>query len=191
MIKGIIVVIFTFLLAGCIAKPTHTMSSYELHLEPAVTKSVSKGSKVIKIKYPTALGNLNSSRIFYKKDGKVSYYLYSKWSSALNRLIYKDILLALKNSNRYKDVLSYSSSAIADRYLEVEIIDFYHVVNANASYAKVAIDIKVIDAKSSKIVKTKSYRYKKDLNIANAQNFVNSAKEALREFLVDLNRDLR
>ena len=185
--KRVVSIIFAiFLITGCIPKATHQINTYDLSVNIDTT-STKRVNKVLKVKYPMALGAINSSRIFYKKDGITSYYLYSRWSDSLSRLIYKDILTALQNSKKYKDVIGYSSSARADLSLEVEIVDFYHIVeNSNTSYALITINVRYLDEKTQKIVKSKVFRYKKYLDNANAKSFVKAAKEALREFLIEL-----
>ena len=182
MKKSILLLISIFLLTSCIPKSSHQINSYDLYIDINPKNNI-KSNKVIKVKYPTALGPIGGSKIYYKRDGITSYYLYSIWSSSLTRLIYKDILLALQNSKKYKEVLGYNSSAKADIILETEIIDFYHIVDNNSSYAKITINIKYIDANSKKVIKSQTFTYKKYLKNANAKSFIEGAKTALREFL--------
>jgi len=184
--RVLLLTFIAFTISGCIPKATHEMSSYDLYISNSTNRNSSKSNKILKVKFPIALATLNSSRIFYKKDGITSYYLYSRWSSSLNRLLYRDILLSLQKSNSYKDVIGYSSDARVDIYLETEIIDFYHIVEKESSYAKITINIKYIDAKSNNLIKSRTFDFKKYLDNANAKSFVNGAKEALREFLSNL-----
>jgi len=186
MMNKIVILFLVFIITGCIPKPIHQMNSYDLYVKSSTIKSVFRNNKVLKVKFPIALGTLNSSRIFYKKDGITSYYLYNRWSSSLNRLIYRDILVSLQNNKKYKNVVSYSSSSKVDLYLEIEIIDFYHVVTKYNSYAKININVKFIDANNNNIIKSRTFEFKKYLESANAKSFVKGAKEALIELIENL-----
>lgn len=181
--KKVTFFILLFILQGCIPKATHKLNSYDLYISNSNIQSI-KTNKVIKIKYPTAIGSIGGSRIYYKRDNTTNYYLYSRWSNSLISMIYKDILTNLRG--RYKSVVGYDSSAKADILLETQIIDFYHILNRNNSYVKITINVRFIDSKSKKIVKEKLFSYKKEIATANAKNFVLSAKKTLREFIGDL-----
>jgi len=183
--KIILLSLALVLITSCMPKATHKINSYDLSVNVNST-NYTKVNKVLKVKYPVALGAINSSRIFYKKGAITSYYLYSRWSNPLSRLLYKDILTTLQNSKRYKSVIGYSSSARADLSLEIEIIDFYHIVEDNSSYALITINVRYIDENTQKIIKQKRFSYKKYLAKADAKSFVAGAKEALKEFLQEL-----
>jgi len=178
---SIVVALFT----GCVPKSNYKMSIYNLDVTVSDINSP-KNNKVIMVKYPDVLGPIGGSRIYYKRDNETNYYLYSRWSGSLSSLIYKDILTSLQNSNRFKSVVGYNSSADANIVLEIQIIDFYHIVDKTTSYVKITIGIKYIDKNSGKIIKSRVYSYKKDIPIANAKNFVIISKEALKEFLSQL-----
>ncbi len=180
-----IIAIFAIILSGCIPKPVHTLKSYDLTINNNF-KSNKKINKVLKVKYPTALGAIGSSKIYYKKDDITSYYLYSKWSDTLSRLIYKDILISLQNSKKYRSVIGYNSSAKADIILETQIVNFYHIIDNNSSYAQITINIKYIDANSQNIIKSKVFSYKIPVENKNAKSFVVAVKEVLKEFLAKL-----
>jgi len=61
-------------------------------------------NKVLKVKYPTTLSNFGSSRIYFKKDGITSYYLYSRWSDSFSKILYKNLLENLEDAKIFKSV---------------------------------------------------------------------------------------
>ena len=183
MKKHLILSIF-LLLSGCSIK-NHTLNSYDLSVENRYQTN-RHINKVLQIRYPTALNALGSSKIFYKRDGITSYYLYSHWDSSLNKIIYSEMLKNILNSNKYKAVVGFNSGAKADLILETEIIDFYHIVNGTNSYAKVTISAKLLDANSEKIIKSRVFSYKLNVKELNAKGFVEASKEAVNMFIKDL-----
>ena len=185
MRKFIYILISLLFFSGCIPKTTHTLKSYDLSVD-ADTKSYRKYNKVLLVKYPTVLGAIGGSRIYYKRDGVTSYYLYSTWSKSLSRLIYKDILENLQKSNRFKEVVGYDSSANANLILEISVVNFYHIVDKDSSYALITFSVKLIDARSYNVIKSKMFEYKKPLNEANAKSFVATSREVIKEFIRDL-----
>ena len=183
MKKFLIVPIF-IILSGCSVK-NHTINSYDLSVENSHLAS-KHYNKVLQIRYPNALNALGSSKIFYKRDGITSYYLYSHWNSPLNKIIYSELLKNLLNSKKYRAVVGYNSGAKVDLILETNIIDFYHIVNGNSSYAKIAISAKLIDASSNKIIKSRVFNYKLNVKKLNAKEFVKTAQRAVDMFVKDL-----
>ena len=173
------------LITGCSVKTT-TLNSYDLSTNSSISSVKHHKNRVLKVKYPSALDALGSSKIFYKRDGITSYYLYSQWSAPLNRLIYSQLIKNLSNSNSFKSVVGYSSEVSPDLNLETQIIDFYNVVEGEDSYADISIKVRLINAKNEKIVKEKLFHYKLKVEELNAKSFISTAKMAIEEF----NRDL-
>jgi ABC-type uncharacterized transport system auxiliary subunit len=182
--RYLIIALIVLFLSGCIPK-THTLSIYSLneHSSVKVNKVL---NKTVKINYPNAINGLGGSRIYYNDNSKTGYYLYSRWSSSLNRIIYSNILLNMQESSRYRYVVGYGSSAKANRVLEIEILKFNHIINNEGSYAKSSFNVRVIDSKSGRVLKSKIFRYTAALQEKNAAAFVRGAKENLKHFLNDL-----
>ena len=178
------------LITGCSVKTT-TLNSYDLSTNTSISSLKQHKNIVLKVKYPSALDALGSSKIFYKKDGITSYYLYSQWSAPLNRLIYSQLIKNLCNSNSFKSVVGYSSEVSSDLNLEVQIIDFYHIVEDNNSYADISIKARLINEKNSKIVKEKLFHYRINVDELNAKGFISTARVAIEEFNRDLINFLR
>ncbi len=188
--KRVYIIIFViFIFNGCIPKSKHQINLYNIS-QCANISGTTKVNKILKLRYPLSLGAFGGSRIYYKRGGLTSYYQYSRWSDSLNSMIYKSILETLLKSKKYKDVISYNSSIKADLVLEVNILDFYHIVDNNKSYLLVKIAIKLTDEKSAKLIKSKLFTYKKELKVANAKNLYKVAKELLNNFLIELTEEL-
>ena len=178
------------LVTGCSVKTT-TLNSYDLSTNSSISSVKQHKNIVLKVKYPSALDALGSSKIFYKRDGVTSYYLYSQWSAPLNRLIYSQLVKNLSSSNVFKSVVGYSSEVNSDLILETQIIDFYNVVDGENSYADISIKVRLINTKNEKIVKEKLFHYSLNVDKLNAKSFISTAKEAVEEFNRDLINFLR
>lgn len=180
----LIVTLIVLFLSGCIPK-THTLSIYSLN-EHSSVKADKVLNQTVKINYPNAINGLGGSRIYYNDNSKTGYYLYSRWSSSLNRMVYSNMLLNMQESSRYRYVVGYETSAKADRVLEVEILEFKHIINSEGSYAKASFNVRVIDSKSGRVLKSKVFRYTTALQEKNAAAFVMGSKENLKHFLNEL-----
>ena len=176
--------ILLFLLSGCIPK-THTLHLYNLSVESS-HKEVSKSNITLKVNYPTALNALSGSRIYYNDNSKIGYYLYSRWSSSLNKMLYSDIITNLQSNGKYRYVVGYNSIAKADYELEVEIDSFNHIIKGDQSYANIKLNVKLIESSSGKVVKQRVFRYKIPLEAKNAAAFAKGAKQAVKDFIDDL-----
>jgi len=169
--------------SGCAVK-THKLNIYDLSSNVQISTNRHSNS-VLMVKYPHSLGAIGGSRIYYKKGDLTSYYLYSSWSQSLNRMIYSEVLKTLSNSHKYKSVIGFNSSAKADLNLEIEILDFYHIVEDSNSYADISIAVKLIDSNGN-ILKDRVFKYKIDIDEVNAQGFIKASKEAINRFLQEL-----
>ena len=178
------------LITGCSVKTT-PINSYDLSTRYQVSSVKQHKNRVLMVKYPSSLDALGSSKIFYKRDGEVSYYLYSQWSAPLNRLIYSQLVKNIATSNLFESVVGYSSEVSSDLNLETQIIDFYHVVNGENSYADISIKARLVNAYSEKIVKEKLFHYRLNVEKLNAKSFISTAKKAIEEFNRDLIKSLR
>jgi len=185
--KKTILLTTILLITGCSVK-TNTLNSYDLSINYSKVLVKKHKNRVLMIKYPSSLDALGSSKIFYKRDGITSYYLYSQWSAPLNKLLYSQLLKNITNENIFKSVVGYSSEVSPDLNLETQIIDFYHIVKGNISYADISIKVRLINAKNSKILKEKLFHYKLKVKKLNAKSFIATAKKAITEFNLDLEK---
>ncbi len=173
------------IISGCSIK-SHKLSSYDLQTEVNVHMQKRYPNSVLMVKYPSSLGAFGGSRIYYKRDGLTSYYLYSQWSQSLNRIIYNQLLKELESSNLFKAVVGFNSGVKANMELETEILKFYHIVTDSGSYSNIEIVVKLIDANSKSVIKVKRFSYKDTIKEANAKEFVKKSEEALRRFIKEL-----
>jgi len=173
------------LINGCSIKTT-TLNSYDISSNSDISSLRVHNNTVLMVNYPQSLDALGSSKIFYKRDGVTSYYLYSQWSAPLNRLIYSELIKSLTNSHTFKSVIGYNSDANSDLILETQIMDFYHIIENGNSYADISIKVRLIDAKKSNIIKEKIFKYKLKVDELNAKSFISIAKKAIEEFKIDL-----
>ncbi len=171
-------------MSGCIPK-RETMHIYSLSVTSS-HKASTKSNSTLKVNYPTSLNGVGGSRIYYSDNSRVGYYLYSRWSSSLNRMLYSNILANLQESGKYKYVVGYSSGAKADRELEVAILSFNHIIEGESSRTDIKIDAKLIDSKSGRVIKQKRFSYTTPLEAKSAAAFVKGAKEDMARFIDEL-----
>ena len=188
--KKYILLTTILIMTGCSIKTT-PLNSYDLSGNSFISSAKEHKNRVLKVKYPSSLDALGSSKIFYKRDGVTSYYLYSQWSAPLNRLIYSQLVKNITASNRFKSVVGYSSEVSPDLNLETQIIDFYHVVEGENSYADISVKARLVNAKNAKIVKEKLFHYILNVENLNAKSFISTAKKAIEKFNQDLIKFLR
>ncbi len=183
--KKTILLTTILLITGCSVKTT-TLKSYDLSSNVNIASLKVHNNRVLMVNYPVSLDALGSSKIFYKRAGITSYYLYSQWSSPLNRLIYSQLIKNLTNAHIFKSVIGYNSEANSDVILETQIIDFYHIIDGDKSYADISIKARLINAKNSNIIKEKLFHYRLNVDKLNAKSFIATAKKAIAEFNKDL-----
>jgi len=172
------------LLSGCIPK-TEILHLYSLKVESSFT-APQKSNSTLKVDYPTALNGLSGSRIYYNDNSKVGYYLYSRWESSLNRMLYSITLTNLQKRGSYKYVIGYNSSAQADYELELEIDSFEHIIKGNNSFAQIELNVRLIESQTTRVVKQKTFHYQIPLENKNAKAFVKGARKAMEEFIEEL-----
>ena len=183
-LRYLLYIIISLFISGCIPK-TETMHIYSLSVT-SMHKASTKSNLTLKVNYPVAINGVGGSRIYYSDNSRVGYYLYSRWNSSLNRMLYSNILANLQESGKYKYVVGYSSVAKADRELEIEILSFNHIIEGESSRTDIKIDVKLIDSKSGKVVKQKRFHYTTPLEAKNAAAFVKGAKEDMARFIDSL-----
>ncbi len=187
--RKIFLLLIVLFISGCAIK-THQINSYDLESKINLHFNKKYPNRVLMVDYPNSLGPFGGSKIYYKRDGITSYYLYSKWSESLNKMVYKQLLSSLEDANLFKSVVGFNSTAKADTVLETNIESFYHIVKDDNSYADIEIAVKLIDANSGKVINSKKYIYNLIMQEANAKEFRAKAKEALKRFTKELIEDL-
>jgi len=177
-----------FLLSGCSFKTSAPMTEYTLSARPVEAVSSSKyRNKAIKVTYPDSLKEKLSRSINYSYSLSDSgVYQNSEWSNSIPRLIQGTVIEALDQSQLFKGVLPFSSTAYEDYRLESTVYDFSHHVRGEESYAIVSIRFTLIDTKTGKMTKTRRFSYKEYTKTVDARGFVEAADIAMSKLVRDL-----
>ena len=179
-------IIVLLLLQGCIPKSS-VLHLYNININQEF-KAATTQPITVKVAYPTALNGVGGSRIYYNDNGRVGYYLYNRWSSSFNKLLFTNIFNTLEKSRKYRYIVAYNSTAKADRVLEISILSFYHLIENEQSIAVARFKVTLIDTNSGRVLKSKIFEYKTAVLEKNAQAFVEGAKRNILLFMQDLIR---
>ena len=185
MMRSWIAVFGLVALAGCASTAIKTYT-----LSPKSYKRVSYSkfqNSVVRVDYPKGVEDTMGTKIYYQ-DGSLeeSFYLYSQWSKSLNRIIMGAVVDILQQSNLFKRVVDYSSTADVDYILESSIREFEHKLEGNSSFASIIIEARLLDSTNHKIVKSKLFHYKEPCTTTDARGFVEASNGALERFGRDL-----
>ena len=188
--KYFIGILVGFIFIGCSiveVKPPITEYTLSIH---SVNKTVGgnipkKSIKVLSSFSSTKLKTLNMNYM----QGKNKIYEYSKsmWSSSPNYAINAEIVKALKDSGIFKSVQITNSRAKSDLILETYIEKFIQHFNdtLDSSYVEVAITFSVLDAKTNKLLETKSFYKKQKVKTLDANGGVEALSEVLASVLYE------
>lgn len=182
---ALIFVLFWF--SGCSSKQT-PLKVYTLNT-PSVTKIVNSKfrNKTIKVSFPQTLKEKISSKMRYSYSiSEQGAYLNSQWSNSIGKLLQGTVIQSLEQSQLFKAVLPYESTAGEDYRLETNVFDFSHHVRGDASYSIVSIQFSLINTYTGRLIKTKRFSYKEPTPTTNAQGYVKATNVAVGR----LNRDL-
>jgi cholesterol transport system auxiliary component len=184
-VKKVVSLSFLIFFLGC---SEATLNTYTL--SPKVYKKVNSSkfaSKTLRVEYPKGIEDTMGTKIYYKDNNlKESFYLYSQWSKSLNRIIMGAIVDILRQSNLFKEVVDYSSTADVDYILETSIYNFEHEIKADKSFAKVKIQVRLLNSINNKIIKSKLFEYLIPCKSTDAKGFVEASNKALEKFGEDL-----
>ena len=153
MMKFILIFILLWL-NGCSSKQT-PLKVYTLGTPQVVETSGSQFRyKTIKISFPQTLKEKISSKMRYSYSmSEQGAYLNAQWSNNIGKLLQGTVIQVLEQSQLFKAVLPYESTAGEDYRLESSIFDFSHHVRGTSSYAVVSIQFSLINTYTGRLIK--------------------------------------
>jgi len=164
------------------------MTTYTL--SPKVYKKVSYSkyqNRTLRVDYPKGIEESMGSKIYYQDSNlQESYYLYSQWSKSLNRILMGVLVDTLQNSNLFKRVVDYSSTAEVDLILETSIYKFEHKIEPNSSFANIEIEVRLLNANSNQVIKSKIFKYQTPCTSTDARGFIEASNRSMESFGRDL-----
>ncbi len=181
-----IIIIILLLMDGCAIKSKkidiYTISVPYINLHPFSRYH----NSILRVEYPTGRSESMGSRIYYQEGNKKAWYLYSRWSDSLNRMMLSVVVESLQSSGIFKDVIDYTSNSASDYSLETTIYDFRHQIEGDSSYAYLKIGFRLLSSKTNRIIKSRIFEYKEECSQTNASGFVKALKEINKKMARDL-----
>ncbi len=183
MNRALISTILIFFMAGCsikdISKPI-----VEYDIDNGAKISVkTKSHKILKVSRFKSPVILLGSKIWYqRKSLKTNSYLYSSWNQNFSSMIERDIVDTLYKSGLFKSVFSVYSKARANFVLEGEIINAVQHVQKKSANVEFEIRLYLIDAKTSKLIGSKDFLYRKKCATIDAPGAVKAYNSIIKTF---------
>lgn len=176
-----------FLLSGC-TTTTAPMSEYRLFIQKNEMAFDAKECKDKSIKVALSFGanSLMAQKMKYAKDEFGEFaFSESQWAQSPNQTITQEILESVRETKLFKTVQNYKSRSLSEYILESNIEEFMQHFDAKGknSYAMVRISFALVDAKSSRTLKTVTLSQKVEVKELNAKGGVAALSTALTQIL--------
>jgi len=183
----LLIAIITFLLVGC-STTTPAVSEYRINVESTPVAFAQKGCKKDSLKVAQAFSStsLMSHEMNYGQGTHKQYkFTQSQWAESPNRAISAEIVEYLKSINLFKNVQISKSRSKNGLLLETNIEDFmqYFSEDEKESFVSVRINLTLIDVQTSKVVATKTFESKINVDSINSDAGVEHLNTALENVL--------
>jgi len=165
---------------GCSSKEV-ALKTYMLNVPPVSKVTATRyGAKTIKVSFPQTLKEKISTKMYYSYSlNEQGTYLNSQWSNNLAKLLQGTFISTLTQSQVFRAVLPYASTATEDFRLESTIFDFSHHVRGTDSYAIVSMQFSLINTDTGRLIKSKRFSYKELTTTTDAKGYVEASTKAL------------
>ncbi|MEN8302540.1 MAG: ABC-type transport auxiliary lipoprotein family protein [Campylobacterota bacterium] len=183
------IALVTFLFVGC-STTTPAVSEYRINVESTASEFTQQGCKEESLKVVQAFSptSLMTHEMNYGQGAHKQYkFTQSQWAESPNRAVSAEIAQYLKSTKLFKNVQVSKSRSKNGLLLETNIEDFmqYFSEDEKESFVSVRISLTLIDAESSKVVATKTFKSKIEVDSINADAGVKHLNIALENVLVD------
>jgi len=185
--KLLLIGFVAFLFVGC-SMSTPAISEYRINVEPLSSEFTQTGCKKESLKIAQAFSStsLMTHEMNYGQGTHKQYkFTQSQWAESPNRAISTEILKYLKSTKLFKNVQISKSRSKNALLLETNIEDFmqYFSDDEKESFVKVRINLTLIDEKTSKVLATKTFESKINVDSINADAGVKYLNIALENIL--------
>ena len=187
--RYISIIFFGLLFVGCSATKV-AVTEYKISANLNLKKSMSKSfqTKSLKISKCFSSNKLKTLNMNYMQ-GKSKVYSYSQsiWSESPNEAITSEVLKMLRDKQIFKSVQSSKSRVKSDLVLEITMDKFIQSFDNELknSYADIALNFSLIDAKTNKVITSKNFKAKYISNTPDANGGVEALNKALNKVLID------
>ena len=186
--RSFFLVLSILLLSGCsLTKPS--MTEYRINLNSSTTNLTVGGcvNKSLKVSQAFSSSTLMTKDMSYAQGADKQFvYSQSQWSLDPNHAITSEILTLVRDMRLFKSVQSSKSRSISSWMLEINIEDFmqYFIEDSTASHVNAVISLTIIDSKSSKVVSSKTFKSRVEVDTLDANGGVEALNRALLNTLV-------
>jgi len=187
MFKIIGAIFMMFVVAGCTVVKPH-IAEYRIHpsLHPSSAQKGQCSEKSLKVAKAFSSNALMSVDMNYAIGKyKSDVFTQSQWAQTPNRAITAQTLKMLQDTKLFKTVQISKSRSKNGLILETNIEDFmqYFSVEKNHSTAKVVINSTLVDAKTNRVLESKTFSKSVEVKSINAEGGVIALNAALSEVL--------
>jgi len=139
--------------------------------------------KILKISQFKTPAYLLGSKIWYKrKTLSTNSYLYSSWNQDFSTMIESAMSDALYKSGLFKSVFNRYSKSKNDYTLEGEVVRAVQKVMKNRAEVIFEIRLYLIDSKTSKLISSRDFLYRKKCKSVDAQGAVKAYNSIIKTF---------
>ena len=184
----VLIAIITFLFVGC-STTTPAVSEYRINAETIPSTFTQTGCKEDSLKIAQAFSStsLMTHDMNYGQGSHKQYrFTQSQWAESPNRAISAEILEYIKSTKLFKNVQISKSRSKNGLVLETNIEDFmqYFSQDEKESFVQVRINLTLIDVKTSKVLATKTFESKIEVDSINSDAGVRQLNIALENVLI-------
>ena len=185
--KLLLIVLSAFLFIGC-STTTPAISEYRINVKSTTSAFTQMGCKEDSLKVAQAFSasSLMTHDMNYGQGMHKQYkFTQSQWAESPNRAITTEIVEYLKSTKLFKNVQISKSRSKNGLILETNIEDFmqYFSEDEKESFVSVRINLTLIDVKTSKVLATKTFESKIEVDGINADTGVKNLNIVLEKVL--------
>ncbi|MFT5661489.1 MAG: cholesterol transport system auxiliary component [Sulfurimonas sp.] len=183
---------FVLLFSGCVTTKVPSKSEYRINTTVITTKNDAQNCKEKSIKVAQAFSSsslMSNSMTYALGNSKQYVYSQSLWAQTPNSVITSKFLKLIRGTELFKSVQISKSRSNNDFLLEINIEDFmqYFDEKSTSSYANVSLSLTVIEITSNKVIATKTFTSKVEIDTLNAEGGVDGLSESLNNILANTN----
>lgn len=185
--KNLSILLLGLLLAGCSIKDVEkSPQSYRLENLNQVGQELKTNPNVLLVQKIEGDSVALTKTIFYKKEGALKPYKYSRWSEipaiALQQLIVEDF----EKRALFKATVPSLSLASSDLILESDLRSFEQVFDKEKSFVHVKMRFRLIQRDGTKVVATKFLEKRVAVNGSETYDVIKAFNEASSTLINDL-----
>jgi cholesterol transport system auxiliary component len=191
-VRYICISFFVLLFSGCVTTKVPSKSEYRINTTVITTKNDAQNCKEKSIKVAQAFSSsslMSNSMTYALGNSKQYVYSQSLWAQTPNSVITSKFLKLIRGTELFKSVQISKSRSNNDFLLEINIEDFmqYFDEKSTSSYANVSLSLTVIEITSNKVIATKTFTSKVEIDTLNAEGGVDGLSESLNNILANTN----